>query len=143
MQNLHVVSGRERPALCVDKPPQLLAIVEQITSGFDQLLSLTVGLDRAADAADDGALEFNELRAAFEKLEATVAKKALLDAYFAQAAAQADAGRIVGSSKTIQYLMQVLGLSRAMAQGRLDQEALLFDVPKTKVNEEKLSERGV
>lgn len=98
MQNLHVVSGRERPALCVDKPPQLLAIVEQITSGFDQLLSLTVGPDRAADAA----VEFDELRAAFEKLEATVAKKALLDAYFAQAAAQADAGRIVGSSKTIQ-----------------------------------------
>lgn len=75
MQNLHVVCGRERPSLCADKPPQLLAIVEQITSGFDQLLSLTVGPDRAADAAADAAVEFDELRAAFEKLEATVAKK--------------------------------------------------------------------
>lgn len=39
--------------------------------------------------------------------------------------------------------MQVLGLSRAMAQGRLDQAALLFDVPSTKIDEEKLAERGI
>lgn len=146
MQNLHVVSGREHTSLRADKapqPPQLLAIVEQITSGFDQLLSLTVGPEAADGTAGDAAVEFDELRAAFEKLEATVAKKALLDAYFAQAAAQADAGRIVGSSKTIQYLMQVLGLSRAMAQGRLDQAALLFDVPNTKIDEEKLAELGI
>ena len=39
--------------------------------------------------------------------------------------------------------MQVLGLSRAMAQGRLDQAALLFDVPNTKIDEENLAELGI
>ena len=92
---------------------------------------------------DANAIEFSDLREAFEKLEEVTAKKSLLDAYFAQAVVSADAGRIVGSSKPIQYLMQVLGLSRAMAQGRLDQAALLFDDPRTTVDEEKLAALGL
>ena len=44
---------------------------------------------------DANAIEFSDLREAFEKLEEVTAKKSLLDAYFAQAVVSADAGRIV------------------------------------------------
>lgn len=115
-------------------------VAQRLASGVDKIAAGFAELQETL--FDDGA-QFSDLRESFEKLEAVVAKKTLLDAYFAQAVVAADAGRIVGSSKPIQYLMQVLGLSRALAQGRLDQAALLFDEPCTTVDEDKLASLGL
>lgn len=115
-------------------------VAQRLASGVDKIAA---GFAELQETLFDNGAQFSDLRDAFEKLEVVAAKKTLLDAYFAQAVVAADAGRIVGSSKPIQYLMQVLGLSRALAQGRLDQAALLFDEPCTTVDEDKFASLGL
>ena len=69
--------------------------------------------------ADPDAVEFEEVREDFERLEAIFNVKATLDALFAYVCERDDAGRVVGSKHANQYLQKKLGLEPKDAYDRL------------------------
>lgn len=72
---------------------------------------------------------FAELSQPMEELERAMAKKAFADARFAWLAHLADAGRLVGSTRTVDYLTHALDIDHATATARLNAGRLLFDAP--------------
>ncbi|MDO5668679.1 MAG: DUF222 domain-containing protein [Corynebacterium sp.] len=72
---------------------------------------------------------FEDVAESFEELETVLAGKAALDASFAWVADKADAGRRVGSSRSFEYLIKRLGISKQEALSRLRAGASLFDPP--------------
>lgn len=74
--------------------------------------------------------EFNKLEAAMLEIENAIAMKAMLDARFAHLAVAIDAGRRVGSTNVVDYLMQTFDISRAEATARLNNAKSLYgDIP--------------
>lgn len=93
-------------------------LVDQVAYALEQLREVV---------AEPSALPFHELRPEMERLETAMNDKALIDASFAWLADLHDAGRVVGSSSTTDYLVEKLGVSRMEARERLQQGASLFD----------------
>lgn len=95
----------------------LVAQIDQAMTGLAELL------------ADPAVAHFESIHPAFEALEKVFARKAGLDAAFAWAADMNEAGLKVGSSRSTDYLMQRLDISRAEAAARLRRGKALFDPP--------------
>ena len=77
--------------------------------------------------ANPESVAFAAVHPSFEALETAMNHKAAIDASFAWLANLHEAGRMVGSTSTTQYLREKLGLSRAEAYNRLRQGAALYD----------------
>lgn len=101
--------------------------VDEVSGAVDDIAA---GLERlsAIFAAPD-ALPFRTVAPQMERLENALAAKAFIDASFAWAADQSDAGRLVGATRALDYLMVSLGLSRAEALDRLNRGRDLFARP--------------
>lgn len=95
----------------------LVEQIDQAMTGLAQLL------------AEPATAHFESLHPIFEDLERILVRKAGIDAAFAWAADMNQAGFKVGSSRTVDYLMQALDLSRAEAMARLRRGKALFDPP--------------
>lgn len=96
------------------------AAVEQIEAGLAQLTALM---------SDPASLDFDAVAGSLEKFEEVMAAKGLIDAAFAWLADRTDAGRLVGSVRTLEYLVKRLGISRKEALQRLKTGASLFSPP--------------
>ena len=94
--------------------------VDAIDAGLDALLVACENPD---------AVTFEGLREAFEGLEKVVAKKAILDAFFAYICERDGAGSEVGSPYAAEYLKERLGLSGAEAYSRLSRGRDLYAPP--------------
>lgn len=94
--------------------------VAQIAAGLETLSSLM---------ADPTTVAFDDVAESFEELESVTARKAVLDATFAWLADRSDAGRRVGSARTLEYLTRKLELSRREALSRLRAGESLFTPP--------------
>ncbi|WP_018022583.1 HNH endonuclease signature motif containing protein [Corynebacterium doosanense] len=95
----------------------LVAQIDQAMTGLAELL------------AEPALAHFESIHPAFEALEKVFARKAGLDAAFAWAADMNEAGLKVGSSRSTDYLMQRLDISRAEATARLRRGKALYDPP--------------
>ena len=93
-------------------------LITQVTEGLAGL---------AAIMADPASVDFHAHRASFEALEKGVAAKAAVDASFAWLAELNGAGRLVGATDALEYLVSQLGVSRSEALNRLRQGRALFD----------------
>lgn len=99
----------------------------EITQAVDEIAG---GLERlGAIFADPDTLSFLAAAPQMERLENALAAKAFIDASFAWAAESNDAGRLVGATRAMDYLMVNLGLSRAEALDRLNRGRDLFARP--------------
>ena len=96
------------------------AAVSQVNAAMAELAGLM---------ADPDALPFPVIRPHLERLEVSSADKAAVDAAFSWCAELHEAGRIVGSSRTEDYLVGKLGLSRTEARSRLRQARALYAPP--------------
>lgn len=96
-------------------------IIEYITQATEALSSL------AEVMRDPAAVDFTSVREEFEQLEEAMKDKAAIDAAFAWLAQLNDAGRLVGSTHPVDYLVKNLGLTRSEAFSRLRQGRALFD----------------
>lgn len=97
---------------------RVVDLISQVTTGLEGL---------AAIMASPESVAFASVRASFEELEVAMNRKAAIDASFAWLANLHEAGRVVGSTSTTQYLREKLGLSRNEAFNRLRQGAALYD----------------
>ncbi len=120
--------------VCISAPGVALrgghANVEHVSekSIVDLIKQVTTGLEGLAGImANPESVAFASVRASFEELEAAMNRKAAIDASFAWLANLHEAGRLVGSTSTSQYLREKLGLSRNEAFNRLRQGAALYD----------------
>ncbi|WIM72395.1 HNH endonuclease [Corynebacterium suedekumii] len=101
--------------------------VDEVSGAVDDIAA---GLERlSAILAAPDALPFRTVAPQMERLENALAAKAFIDASFAWAADQSDAGRLVGATRALDYLMVSLGLSRAEALDRLNRGRDLFARP--------------
>lgn len=82
------------------------------------------------DLCDDpSTVAFDDVREPFEKLEAVLRTKPLLDAFFAFVAERDDAGRLVGSKWAKTYLEKNLGIEPGDAYDRLARGRAFFGEP--------------
>lgn len=95
-------------------------LVEQINQAMRGLVDLM---------AEPAAVHFQSVHPAFEQLEKVFALKSGLDASFAWLADMNEAGLRVGSTRSVDYLMKRLDISRAEASARLRRGKALFDPP--------------
>ncbi len=79
--------------------------------------------------AEPDALTFAAIRGDLERLERVMSAKATVDAAFTWLADLHSAGRLVGSTRTVDYLTEKLGLSRPEAFSRLRQAEDLYAPP--------------
>ncbi|WIM73015.1 hypothetical protein QP028_04735 [Corynebacterium suedekumii] len=79
--------------------------------------------------AEPDGVDFHTVRADFIRLEKTMNAKAYVDASFAWLAERSDAGRLVGSSRPIDFLITALGLSWQEATDRVGRGEGLFTTP--------------
>ncbi len=96
------------------------AAVSQVNTAMAELAGLMT---------DPDALPFPVIRPHLERLEDSSADKAAVDAAFSWCAELHEAGRIVGSSRTEDYLVGKLALSRTEARSRLRQARALYAPP--------------
>lgn len=92
-------------------------LVDQVINGLTQLRTL---LD------DPTSLPFSAIAEDIARLEHAMAKKAYIDAAFAQACVIADAGKLVGANYPDTYLMEKLGISKGEAYNRLARAKAMF-----------------
>lgn len=85
--------------------------------------------DLAELLAEPDALPFPAIREDLERLERAMTAKASVDTAFAWLADLHSAGRLVGSTRTVDYLVEKLGLSRPEAYSRLRQAEDLYAPP--------------
>lgn len=82
------------------------------------------------DLCDDpSTVAFDDVREPFEKLEAVLRTKPLLDAFFAFVAGRDDAGRLVGSKWAKTYLEKNLGIEPGDAYDRLARGRAFYGEP--------------
>lgn len=93
--------------------------VERIACAFDELHAVMARPEE---------VHFGGVRASFEKLEYTLAKKTTIDASFAFVAARDDAGRHVGSTRAEDYLTARLRIPAGEAHARMRNGEELFAV---------------
>ncbi|AGF71267.1 hypothetical protein A605_01265 [Corynebacterium halotolerans YIM 70093 = DSM 44683] len=79
--------------------------------------------------AEPDTLPFAAIRGDLERLERAMSTKAAVDASFAWLADLHSAGRLVGSTRTVDYLTDGLGVSRGEAFSRLRQAEDLYAPP--------------
>ncbi|WIM72798.1 hypothetical protein QP028_02785 [Corynebacterium suedekumii] len=79
--------------------------------------------------AEPDHVDFHSVRADFIRLEKTMNAKAYVDASFAWLVERSDAGRLVGSSRPIDFLIKALGLSWQEAVDRVGRGEGLFTTP--------------
>ena len=79
--------------------------------------------------SDPSTALFDDVAAGIEELERVMAGKARIDAAFAWLADEHGAGKLVGSSNTVDYLTTTLGISRREALARLRTGASLYSPP--------------
>lgn len=99
---------------------QLDALVDQAVDALAQL---------AAAMSDPSSLDFEDVRDGVIKLETITGSKSTVDAAFAWIAERSNAGRLVGSTRSIEYLTKTLGISYREAVDRLSRGESLFTVP--------------
>ncbi|RNE49369.1 HNH endonuclease signature motif containing protein [Corynebacterium alimapuense] len=97
---------------------------EQLVESIDRALGELTSL-----MSDPAEVAFDDVRDAFVRLEETVAKKTFLDAAFAWVSERSDAGRHVGSTRPVDFLIKKLQLSRQEAYGRMGRGEDLFSPP--------------
>lgn len=96
----------------------------------DLVAQVDFALRELADLMSNPAtIHFATDQPAFEALERASEHKAAIDATFAWIADMHDAGNLVGSSSTLDYLVKALGISRSEAASRLRRGKALFDPP--------------
>lgn len=95
-------------------------LVDQIDTALRELADVMT---------DPTSLHFETDHPQFERLERSLEQKSGIDAAFAWAADMHHAGGKVGSSRSTDYLIQRLGLSRSEALTRLQRGRALFDPP--------------
>ena len=100
-----------------DQHDEILATLKEISGSMERLRSL---MKNPED------LSFGRLHRGFEAFEYAFNNKTVIDGAFAFLAEREDAGRQVGSSKAIDYLMARLGLDFATARERLETGRDLF-----------------
>ncbi len=89
--------------------------------------TITHSLLAMKDLCDDpSAVAFDDVRGPFEKLEAALRTKPVLDAFFAFVAERDDAGRTVGSKWAKTYLEKKLGIEPGEAYDRLARGRAFF-----------------
>ena len=104
-------------------------MTQQITDLVDQIdTAMTTLADLMAEPGD---VDFHAVRADFIRLEKTMNAKAYVDASFAWLVERSDAGRLVGSSRPIDFLIKALGLSWQDAVDRVGRGENLFTTPVT------------
>mgnify|MGYP002711924512 FL=1 len=92
--------------------------------------TITHALFAMRDLCDDPSnVTFEDVREPFEKLEAALRTKPLLDAFFAYVAERDDAGRLVGSKWTKTYLEKRLGIEPGDAYDRLARGRAFYGEP--------------
>ncbi|MGO2165394.1 DUF222 domain-containing protein [Corynebacterium casei] len=96
----------------------ITAAVESIIDGVDALCLSMINIDK---------ISFHSIYSDFERLEESLNRKTFIDAAFAFMAERDEAGRLVGSSRATDYLINCLGLSRAEANQRLTAGRNLYE----------------
>ena len=99
---------------------RITQLVDQIDAAMTTLADLMAEPDH---------VDFHSVRADFIRLEKTMNAKAYVDASFAWLAERSDAGRLVGSSRPIDFLITALGLSWQEATDRVGRGEGLFTTP--------------
>lgn len=99
---------------------RIALLVDQIDTGLRQLAEIM---------SDPTSLHFESDHPLFERLEQSLEQKSGIDAAFAWAADMHQAGNKVGSSRSADYLVERLGISRNEALTRLRRGKALFDPP--------------
>lgn len=92
-----------------------------IASNIKDAVNLVIeGVDKLCAAFEHiEDVDFYRIHTDFERFEESLHRKTLLDAAFAFMAERDDAGRLVGSSRSTDYLTKCLGLTHAEAAMRL------------------------
>ncbi|GAB2508354.1 HNH endonuclease [Corynebacterium atrinae] len=96
------------------------ALVDQAVSAMAQLASVM---------SDPSSLDFEAVREGMVKLESITGAKSTADAAFAWIAERSNAGRLVGSTRSVEYLTKTLGISYREAVDRLARGENLFTTP--------------